>query len=108
MEIEKKTLNYPLEDEAFTTTTETKDIKKGDGVANITELTLSDITLTSSSLKATVKNDNLFKVFGIHNENVDGDAAIEMLAQDGKIVKLTVNYISANGNSVEIVTTYAY
>lgn len=106
--IVKKVLNDASSDEAFTTTTKTRSIQKGDGVANLTESTLSNITTTSTALKAAVANDKLNNAFGIEASTVAGDATVEMIADGGKIVKLTVNYTSSNGNSVEIVTSYMY
>ncbi len=106
--IERKTLNDSSAEEAFTTTTETKDISRGDGIAKLDASTLSAVTDNGSSLRGTVVNNKLQTAFGIESAKVNGDAAVEMLAQDGNVIKLTVNYTSSNGNAVTIETTYAY
>lgn len=106
--IETKILNDSSAAEAFTETTETKDITRGEGIAKLDADTLSAVTDNGSSLKGTVVNNKLQTAFGIESSKVTGDAAVEMLAQDGKVIKLTVNYTSSNGSAVAIETTYAY
>ena len=105
--IERKTLNDSSSDELYTTETETKDIT-GTPTVKLTRDLLNDITETEISLKATVKGANLIEVFGIQSNDVQGDVKIELVAQGEHIVSITVNYTSASGNAVEIVTTYVY
>ena len=106
--VTKKTLNDSSAGEAYTTTNETKDITRGDGIAKLDAETLSAVTDNGSSLKATVVNAKLQQAFGIESAKVTGDAAVEMLADGGKVTKLTVTYTSVSGNAVTIETTYAY
>ena len=105
--IERKMLNSSDADELYTTTTETKDIT-GNATAKLTKNLLSDVTETATTLTATVKSANLNEVFGISASDVQGDARIELVAQNSHIVSITVSYTSANGNAVQIVTTYVY
>ena len=107
VEITRKTLNTSDADELYTTTTETKDIS-GNATAKLTKNLLSDVTETATTLKATVANANLNEVFGILPSDVQGDAKIELVAQNSHIVSITVNYTSSNGNAVQIVTNYVY
>ena len=105
--IERKMLNSSDADELYTTTTETKDIT-GNATANLTRNLLSDVTETATKLTAKVANANLNAVFGIASTDVQGDATIELVAEGTHIAKITVSYTSANGNAVQIVTTYVY
>ena len=105
--IERKTLNDSSADELYTTETETKDIT-GKPTVNLTKDLLTDVAEKGSSLKATVKNAKLNETFGIDSSDVNGDAKIELVAENGHIVSITVSYTSSNGNAVQIVTTYVY
>ena len=105
--IERKTLNDSSADELYTTTTETKDIS-GKATVKLTKDLLKDVTETATTLKATVSNANLNEAFGIASSDVQGDAKVEFTAQGNHIVSITVSYTSANGNAVQIVTTYVY
>ena len=105
--IERKTLNTSDADELYTTTTETKQIT-GNATAKLTKELLKDITEKDNVLTATVSNAHINEVFGVSASDVQGDARIELVAQDSHIVSITVNYTSANGNTVAIVTTYVY
>ena len=107
VEITRKTLNTSDADELYTTTTETKDIT-GNATAKLTKNLLSDVTETATTLKATVANANLNEVFGILPSDVQGDAKIELVAQNSHIVSIAVSYTSNNGNAVQIVTSYVY
>ena len=107
VEITRKTLNTSDADELYTTTTETKDITDN-ATAKLTKNLLSDVKETDTTLKATVANAHLNEVFGILSSDVQGDAGIELVAKDSRIVSITVNYTSSNGNAVQIVTTYVY
>lgn len=105
--IERKTLNSSNEDQLYTTETETKDISSKPSVS-LTKDLLTAVTETATTLKATVSNDNINQVFGIDSSNVQGNADLELVADNGHIVSITVSYISANGNTVQIVTNYVY
>ena len=105
--IERKTLNSSDADELYTTTTETKDIT-GKPTVKLTKDLLKDVTETSTTLKAKVQGANLNGVFGVQSSDVQGDANLELTARGGHIVSITVTYTSANGNAVQIVTTYVY
>ena len=105
--IERKTLNSSDADELYTTTTETKDIT-GKATVKLTKDLLNDVTETSTTLKAKVQGANLNGVFGVQSSDVQGDARIELVAQGSHIVSITVSYTSANGNAVQVVTTYVY
>ena len=105
--IERKTLNSSDADELYTTTTETKDIE-GRNSANLTAANLKDVTETETKLTAKVANANLNAVFGIASTDVQGDASLELVAEGSYIVSIKINYVSANGNTVQIVTAYVY
>ena len=105
--IERKTLNDSSADELYTTTTETKDIT-GKPTVKLTKDMLLDVTETSTTLKAKVQGTNLNGVFGVQSSDVQGDANLDLTAQGGHIVLITVTYTSTNGNAVKIVTTYVY
>ena len=105
--IERKTLNDSSADELYTTTTETKDITDKPTV-KLTKDLLSDVTETATTLKATVSNANLNQAFGIASSDVQDNANLELVANNGHIVSITVSYTSTNGNTVQIVTTYVY
>ena len=105
--IERKTLNSSDADELYTTTTESKDIT-GKATVKLTKDMLKDVTETSTTLKAKVQGANLNGVFGVQSSDVQGDATLELTAQSGYIVSIVVSYISANGNAVQVVTTYVY
>lgn len=106
--VEKKVLNDVSAEEQFTTTTETRDFTKSEAVAKLSGLTMSDVVTTDSSFKGTVANADLKTAFGIEVSSVNGGAAVELLAEDGKVVKMTVSYTSSNGNSVVIVSAFTY
>ena len=105
--IERKTLNDSSADELYTTTTEVKDIT-GRNTAKISSDNLKDVTTTETTLTAKVANAKLNEVFGINSGDVNGDATVTLVSDGSHITKITVTYTSANGNSVEMVTTYAY
>ena len=105
--IERKTLNSSDADELYTTTTETKNIE-GRNTAKLTAANLKDVTENETTLTAKVANDKLNTVFGIAATDVIGDATVKIVREGEHIVSLTVNYTSANGNTVEIVTNYVY
>ena len=105
--IERKTLNSSDADELYTTTTESKDIT-GKATVKLTKDLLKDVTETSTKLKAKVQGSNLNSVFGVQSSDVQGDANLELTAQGGYIVSIVVSYTSANGNAVQVVTTYVY
>ena len=107
VEITRKTLNGSDASELYTTTTETKDIT-GRNTAKLTASLLKDVNKTETTLTAKVANANLNEVFGIAATSVSGDATVTLVAESSHITKITVSYTSANGNAVEIVTTYAY
>ena len=105
--IECKTLNSSDEDELYSVETEIKDIT-GKATVKLTKDLLRDVTETATTLKATVANANLNEVFGIFSTDVQGDASVELVAQNSHIVSITVSYTSNNGNAVQIVTSYVY
>ena len=107
VDIERKTLNSSDADQLYSTETETRDITDKPTV-KLTSAVLTDVTETATTLKATVSSAHLNEVFGIQASDVQGNASVELVAEGAHIAKITVSYTSANGNKVEIVTTYVY
>ena len=106
--IEKKVLNDSSASEAFTTTTETKDITRGEGIVNLKGLTMSGVVTTDDTFRGEVANADLKTAFGVDGAKVKGGATVELLADGDKVVKMIVSYVSSNDNNVVITSTFTY
>lgn len=106
--IERKTPSDLDSSDPYVTTTETKDFAKSDAVAKLSGLTMTGVVTTQTAFEGTVANADLKTAFGVDGAKVKGDATVQLLAQDGKVVKMTVTYTSSNDNAVTITTTFTY
>lgn len=95
----------------WTETTNTVDFDSKKAKLSLKENMFSSLDLAETTLKGVVSNDSVLKVFGISSDVIDGDVKIEFTVSsltDIKVETVELNYVSINGNDVEIVCTYSY
>lgn len=106
-----KVANDLTADTPWTETTNTVDFDGKKAKLSLKENMFSSLDLADTSLKGVVSNDSVLKVFGINSDSIDGNVEIEFNVSsltDIKVESVELNYVSTNGNDVEIVCTYSY
>ncbi len=95
----------------WTETTNTVDFDGKKTKLSLKENMFSYLDLKGTTLNGLVANDLVLKVFGISSDIIDGDVKIEFTVSsltDIKVESVELNYVSTNGNDIEIVCTYSY